>query len=109
MENVEAKSFAIGDKAVGTGDEGTIHGEITRHSEFEDGIVDREFEETNAVAHHLVGENAVWIVVYVVVGSVTAQAVVGGSDKGLVFVDLLWGKITRGGIDRITVDVKSLT
>ena len=108
MENVEAKSFAIGDKAVGTRDEGAVHGKIAGHGEFKNGIVDREFEETNAVAHHLVGEESVWVVVNVVGGGVVAQTIVGGSDKGLVFDNLFWGEIAMGGIDGIAIYVQPL-
>ena len=77
MQDVEAKPFAIGNKAVGTRHKGAIQGQVTRHGKLKDGIVDREFKETDAVTHHLVGENAVWEVVNVVGGSITAQAVKG--------------------------------
>ena len=66
MEYVEAESFAISNKSVGTGYKSAVVWEVACHDELEDGIVDREFEEADAVTHHLVGVNGVVVVIYIV-------------------------------------------
>lgn len=108
VEDGEAETRAVGNKTVGAGGEGAVHGQEAGHGELEDGIVEREFEIADAVAYHLLCGEAAVCEEGVVAGVVEGETVVGGGDKGLVKTYLCGRKVARGGIDGVAVDVEPL-